>query len=68
MSIESFSTMIGTQSSKEDLKRTMSIESFPSMIKTRSWKEELNQVPHPSHRHDAAPFAPWPWVDLDDGL
>ena len=29
-------------------------------------KGELDRVPHPSHRH-AAPSAPWPWVDLDDG-
>ena len=28
--------------------------------------KELDRVPHPSHRH-AAPSAPWPWVDLDDG-
>ena len=27
----------------------------------------LNRVPHPSHRH-AAPSAPWPWVDIGDGL
>ena len=37
------------------------------MIETKSSKEDLNRVPHPSHRH-AAPSAPWPWVDLDDGL
>ena len=29
-------------------------------------KEKLDRVPHPSHRH-AAPSAPWPWIDLDDG-
>ena len=32
-----------------------------------SSQEDLNRVPHPSHRH-AAPSAPWPWIDLADGL
>ena len=30
-------------------------------------KENPNRVPLPSHRH-AAPSAPWPWVDLEDGM
>lgn len=30
-------------------------------------QKDLNRVPKPSHRH-AAPFAPWPWIDLADGL
>ena len=29
-------------------------------------KGELDRVPNPPHRH-AAPSAPWPWVDIDDG-
>ena len=29
-------------------------------------KEDKGKIPHPSHRH-AAPSAPWPWVDLEDG-
>ena len=36
------------------------------VISLRSKKEPLNRVPLPSHRH-AAPSAPWPWVDLEDG-
>jgi len=39
------------------------------LISLRSKKEprDDNSVPHPSHRH-AAPSAPWPWVDLEDGM
>ena len=36
------------------------------LIEKQSSKEDLNRVPHPSHRH-AAPSAPWPWIDLEDG-
>lgn len=29
-------------------------------------QDKLLRAPQSSHRH-AAPSAPWPWVDLDDG-
>ena len=44
----------------------MSTPDIP-LIETQSSKEDLNRVPHPSHRH-AAPSAPWPWIDLEDGV
>lgn len=44
----------------------MSTQSLP-LVEIRSLKEDSSRVPHPSHRH-AAPSAPWPWIDLDDGV
>ena len=44
----------------------MSTRDIP-LMETQSSKEDLIRVPHPSHRH-AAPSAPWPWIDLEDGL
>lgn len=38
-----------------------------SLMSKKEPKEDSNRVPHPSHRH-AAPSAPWPWVDLEDGM
>ena len=32
----------------------------------RKFEEIPNHLPPPSHRH-AAPSAPWPWVDIQDG-
>lgn len=34
---------------------------------TKAFEEEKKRLPIPSHRH-AAPSAPWPWVDIHDGL
>src|SRR2546421_71712 len=31
------------------------------------YREDTGRIPNPSHRH-AAPSAPWPWVDLNDGI
>ena len=36
-------------------------------LHSRKDTKDDNRVPHPSHRH-AAPSAPWPWVDLEDGM
>lgn len=37
-----------------------------SIILSKRFEEDKNRVPAPSHRH-AAPSAPWPWVDIQDG-
>ena len=37
------------------------------LVEEHPSKGEIDQVPHPSHRH-AAPSAPWPWIDIEDGL
>ncbi|KAG6889950.1 hypothetical protein C0995_013477 [Termitomyces sp. Mi166 len=34
---------------------------------TKEFEEEKKRLPTPSHRH-AAPSAPWPWVDIHDGV
>ena len=44
----------------------MSTQNLP-LIEKHPSKDDLDRVPHPSHRH-AAPSAPWPWVDLEDGV
>ena len=41
-------------------------QSLPRIEEHPFNSKELYRVPHPSHRH-AAPSAPWPWVDMDDG-
>ena len=38
-----------------------------TLVQRLASQDDLNRVPHPSHRH-AAPSAPWPWIDLGDGL
>jgi hypothetical protein len=43
----------------------MATQNIPLIEK--SSHEDLDRVPHPSHRH-AAPSAPWPWIDMEDGL
>jgi len=45
-----------------------SVRSAPSMrVSIRMPPmDDPDRVPHPSHRH-AAPSAPWPWIDLEDG-
>ena len=35
------------------------------MAQSRKFQEISNRIAPPSHRH-AAPYAPWPWVDIQD--
>lgn len=37
-----------------------------SSIDAISLRKDPGRIPNPSHRH-AAPSAPWPWLDLNDG-
>ncbi|RDB19710.1 hypothetical protein Hypma_013163 [Hypsizygus marmoreus] len=47
----------------------MSVHSHhpPSYTKTLRDSEDKKRIPAPSHRH-AAPSAPWPWIDIHDGI